>query len=340
MVVKKNAQVARKTGTVQKTIKKEAAKSDKCGAVSEDFEVDENARYSGKVTMFDRKGGYGFIVLDDEGVVPNNKVMVVWRDIKSSDRWPYLYKDLEVELALIKRRSRGGRNAGWEVKAHDVTMPGGADIAIQDESEEKREYVGEKNMRFTGSVKFYDPVKGFGYCTMEDGYEVPEGVPNELRISREEINAEAKNRPNLRMGMECEFGIYKSPKGIWSCYNITLPGGNLVDNKTVEQREEIKGTFEGTIAFWRADDGFGYVKLKDNKKLPAAAQKVLKESTAKHQSKNKRDGAELDEIIYFKKADRTGRGPLYGGDEIKCRVYTDYRGIGAFDVEVTKSSRA
>merc|ERR1719159_63513 len=111
--------------------------------------------------------------------------MVYWKAIQTDDRWPSLYKGYKCECSLKKQKK--GRET--TIAAKDVTAPGGENVAIQDENEDKKEYVGDKNMRFLGNVKFYDFQKGFGYVKLQEGYAIDEDVPKELRVVRAEINA-------------------------------------------------------------------------------------------------------------------------------------------------------
>ena len=91
---------------------------------------------------------------------------------------------------------------------------GGDPIALQDEIDNKREFVGERSLRFLGNVKFYDFNQGFGYVRLQDGYDIDDDVPEEFRIDRAEITSgEDGSVPRLRPGMEIEFGIFKTQKG-------------------------------------------------------------------------------------------------------------------------------
>jgi cold shock CspA family protein len=329
-------------GKVQKTVIKKTNKSatkknDKVGCVAEDFEVDSDARYAGKVDYFDRKGGYGFIAADEEDIIPGNRVMVHWREIKSEDRWPYLYKGLEVEFGLKKLKSKDRKS--WELKATEVTQIGGEPFNLCEESDKNREFCGDKNTRYTGAVKFFDNVRGFGYMTLEDGYDIPSDIPSDLRISREELNIEEKSVPRLRAGMECEFGIVKSVKGTWSAYNITLPGGEPLNDKVVQQREESSKKLSGKIAFWKADDNFGYIIPDNLNQLTKDQRAKLKESTEKHTKKNEKQGKEAcQEMLYFHKKDRANSGRMHRNDEVTFKVYTDYRGIGCYEVTQVKQN--
>ena len=78
---------------------------------------------------------------------------------------------------------------------------GGDPIALQDEIDDKREFVGERSLRFLGNVKFYDFNQGFGYVRLQDGYDIDDDVPEEFRIDRAEITSgEDGSVPRLRPG--------------------------------------------------------------------------------------------------------------------------------------------
>ena len=101
------------------------------------------------------------------------------------------------------------------MRAKQVTLPGGGKICLQEEVDDKREFVGERTLRYLGNVKFYNFSEGWGYVKLQDGYDIPESVPEEFRIYRSEITpGEDDSAPRLRAGMEIEFGIYKTKNGI------------------------------------------------------------------------------------------------------------------------------
>merc|ERR1719453_481467 len=101
-------------------------------------------RRSGQVVYYDKKRGFGFIQLDQSGVVPEDKIMVLWNEISSDDRWPFLYKTLQVEFQLKKVHKTGVTT----IQAKEVTAPGGEKLALQEEIDAKKEFVGDRNMRF------------------------------------------------------------------------------------------------------------------------------------------------------------------------------------------------
>merc|ERR1711971_281400 len=109
------------------------------------------------------------------------------------------------------------------VSATNVTMPGGSAVSVQDEADAKRTFVGGQNLRYTGNLKFYNPKKGFGYITIDDGF-VYDGhtVPKDIRVERAEVNAGGK-QPAEQKEIPVEFGIWKTNKGEYKAFNMTGP---------------------------------------------------------------------------------------------------------------------
>merc|ERR1712232_522765 len=98
-------------------------------AISKDFDIDKEARYTGTVVSYHKMKGCGFIKADDEDLVKEN-LFVYWKSIKSDDRFPSLQKDMKIEFGLAKKKNMNGK---WSLCAKQVTLPGGSNIAVQDE---------------------------------------------------------------------------------------------------------------------------------------------------------------------------------------------------------------
>lgn len=315
-----------KSKPVNKKIAKET-NAKKTGAVPKGFKIDENERYTGTVTRWMRSRGFGFVKLSKE-ISGVGEVMAYWKEIQSDDRWPCLQKDMTVEFGLKQQRN--------ELRAKEISLPGGEPIAVQESREDNFEYVGgDKNMRFLGNVKFFDFSKGFGYVKLQEGYDIPKDVPPEFRINRDEINADGAVR--LGKDMEIEFGITKNKKGVYGAFNVTLPGGEAVSRAVVEGRELVGNkTFEGEVTLWSFQGGWGWIKPDNPGALPAAAKKAIKEDHEKRAKKAEKKGKKevSTEAIYFRRGDMKTGGRVSKGNKVSFKVYTDKQGVGACEVEL------
>ena len=154
-------------------------------ALPDDCVVDEEKMYSGVVSAYYKFNGYGFITPDDKDALPSEKVFVHWKSITTSDRFPSLLKDQAVAFKVAKVEKHGVQT----LQAKLVTMPGGEAVSVQDESDEKKTFVGGKNLRYTGLLKFFVPKRGYGYIKIDPGFQYDkEGVPEEIRVETAEMN--------------------------------------------------------------------------------------------------------------------------------------------------------
>lgn len=191
------------------------------GVVPKDFEVDQDKRYTGTVSAYWKLQGYGFINVDAQGVVPDDKLFVYWTNIQSSDRFPQLTKGMQVEFSIVKEVKRGVTT----VNAGNVTLTGGVDVTLQDEADGKKTFVGGQQLRYTGKLKFFIPKRGYGYILMDEGFQFEvEGVPQQIRVEIAEVNAGGK-QPAYMKDVDVEFGIWQTQKGAFKAYNMTAPGG-------------------------------------------------------------------------------------------------------------------
>merc|ERR1719436_2327481 len=213
-----------------------------------DMVVDTETRYTGTVNSYYKWQGHGFITPSKSGIVPEDKLYVHWANIQTEDRYPHLMKDMVVEFSLMKWKDRGAET----LRAKFVTMPGGANIAVQDEEDAKtKTFVGGQNLRYTGNLKWYDPKKSLGIVTLDEGYALDSDVPKELQVEEDEVNCGGK-RPQVKMEkMAVEFGIYKNKKGKYLAYNMCLPGGGSMARENIEGRSSLgEATYTGEVAFW------------------------------------------------------------------------------------------
>merc|ERR1719158_2419116 len=104
---------------------------------------------------------------------------------------------MEVELSIMKVKDKF--SGIWTLKAKSVSMPGGNLIAVQDEMDaQTKQFVGGQHLRYTGQLQFFNPKRGFGWLTMDDGYALTEPVPKEMRVDLPEVNAGGKQPPWMR----------------------------------------------------------------------------------------------------------------------------------------------
>jgi len=301
-------------------------------AIPGDFTVDKEARHAGTVTAYNKWSGYGFIKPNQQGLVPEDKLYVHWSNIQSEDRFPFLQKDMEVEFGLMtyKATEYDGRIT---LRAKTVTLPGGSMVAVQDNLDaEKKTFIGGQNLRYTGQLKFYNPKQGFGYVTMDEGYQMEEEVRKELRVEEAEVSCGGKRPRRWLEGLSVEFGIWKTKTGQHLVYNMTLPGGVPMTQENMEHRQPVSGAlYQGQIAFWSWKQGWGHIEPDASAKLPPAVTAQMEEMVKSAQEKGKKPEGSL---LYFRKADLAGTSWLKKGQAVTFQVYTDDKGAGATGINV------
>lgn len=245
-----------------------------------------------------------------------------------------MHKGLAVEFNLEKIKREGK----WQVRATNCSNLGGESISLQDEIDDKREFVGEKSLRFLGNVKFYDFNQGFGYVCLQEGYDIDDAVPDEFRIDRAEIaTGEDGTLARLCPGMEIEFGIFKTKKDKYACYHVTMPGGDAITREVVEGRENTSDKFyTGEVSMWAWQKGYGWIEPDNMASLPKNIKDALAEDGKKRNEKAKKKGKKDSEItgaLYVRTGDKADRAErLSKGDKVKFNIYTDSQGVGATNV--------
>ncbi|CAE7849357.1 hcp [Symbiodinium microadriaticum] len=270
--------------------------------VPADFQVDSNARHFGTCVYYHKWRGYGFLEPTHVGTVPTNKVFVHWKQLTSDDRFPFLVKGMEVEFSLmVSKDFHRGLNT---LRAKNVTLVGGESIALQDELDAtEKQFVGGQHLRYTGTLKFYSPRHGFGYVMMDEGYDVEASVPLELRVDHEEVNAAGQQPVHMR-DIAVEFGIYRTDRGQYKVYNMTLQGGHPLTQDALENRISMgMGMYRGQIAFWNWRQGYGFIRPDPTAILPEKVVARLVEQAEAARKRGKRIAE--DSLLYFRRPDVT-----------------------------------
>lgn len=291
-------------------------------------QLDTNAQYMGTVVKYDKFRGFGMIELEQKGFVPGDQVFVYWKSINSNDRFPQLNKDMAVQLNLHQYSSK--KSGDTFVRAKNVSLPGGAPIVVQDDADaQKKSFVGGQNLRYTGMLLFYSKKTGSGKVKIDQGYAMPEPVPEEIRVEKAEVNC-GGTEPFGMKEKQVEFGIWKTKNGLFKVYNMTLPGGTPITREAFENRVFSGGkpfTGEVTVNMWK--QGWGFIAVDNPATLPPnvrAAMQQAKESAKKPpQDPNA-------EVLYFRTDDIQEGVWLKKGQKVEFQVYTDDKGAGAKDI--------
>lgn len=302
------------------------------------FEVDPNARYTGTVSFYHKWKGYGFVELAQTGVVPQDRLFVHWRNIQSDDRYPFLVKGLEVEFGLMKFHDKFKWNQAATVRANFVTLVGGTNIAMQDDVDaQEKEFVGGQHLRYTGNLKFFNPRKGFGYVTMDEGYDVDATVPTDLRVETVEVNC-AGARPMPMKDLAVEFGIWKTAprngqaRDGYKVYNMTLPGGHPLTQDALENRITMGvQSYSGSIAIWNWRQGWGFIRADPYCVLPPRVTTKLEQQQQAAISRGRKVSMD-DKMFYFRRVDcMQGYNPNKDM-QVSFQLYIDDKGVGAYEV--------
>lgn len=299
-------------------------------AVPETFIVDPNTRYTGTVKIYRKFSGYGFIDMEQKGIVPGDAIYVHWRSLQTEDRYPMLAQGMTVELSIMKVKDK--RSGVWTLKSSAVTMPGGTPIAVQDELDaQHKEFVGGQHLRYTGQLQFFSPKRGFGWLTMDDGYALSEPVPKELRVDLPEVNAGGRQPPHMKE-VAVEFGIVKTRRGGFKGYNMTLPGGMPMTQEGLEHRVVLGArTFLGTVEIYNWTRGWGFIKGAPGQVFPPNVVSKIKQQQEESTKRGKTiTGGDL--MLYFRKDDINFGVEIDQGKQVSFKVYTDDRGAGACEI--------
>ncbi len=148
----------------------------------------------GTVKFFNSGKGFGFIQQDGGGED-------VFVHISSVERAGLegLAEGQQLEFNLVDR--------GGKISASDLQVVGDV-IAVEKKEAPQRELTGEKA---TGTVKFFNSMKGFGFITRDDGQ--PDAFVHISAVERSGMQ-------NLNEGDRLEFDIEVDRRGKYSAVNL------------------------------------------------------------------------------------------------------------------------
>jgi len=290
-------------------------------------------KVTGTVIRYFRTRGCGFIKPQEGG----EKVFVHWEDLVTDDDWPFVKKGTKVEYLVVDKDGKP--------TAKDVTLLGGEKIPIFTKPLKNVE-INEEDT-FTGSVKFYDFRKGFGYVK-PDGKIIWKGESSAgwgLHFTRDTIRTiDAGKGMVLRVptGLRVSFKVYKSAKGLCACEvqneNKTpikfvpwIEVGNrkrkrqdkLMSNEPAKTKGELieereidfdEKTYMGTVMSYKPEKEFGFIN-------------ISQEIWFKNASVKQRIFVRKEDIVCY--SDEIG---LTEGCAVKFKIYKDSKGLGACEV--------
>lgn len=149
----------------------------------------------GKVKFFNAAKGFGFIQQDSGGEDVFVHISAVERAGLES-----LGEGQELEFNLVDR--------GGKVSAQDLQILGDVVAAPADSGPPKRELTGDKA---SGTVKFFNAMKGFGFITRDDGQ--PDAFVHISAVERSGLSG-------IDEGQRYEFDLEVDRRGKYSAVNL------------------------------------------------------------------------------------------------------------------------
>jgi len=219
----------------------------------------------GTVVNFRARNGFGFI--QPEGTEGKDaQVFAHWKQIKTKAKWPTLEEGQVVQYDLEDIKGKE--------QAANICLPGGKPIKASNKIHEGKKY-GKKKV--TGTVKFFDNRKGFGFITPEDedlelnGNTLEDGDGKKgVYFQREDITAAGEGDARVDDDTEVAFVLYTREEKEGLCAGkITLPDGKAIEyipkEYTEEELAEFKAKREEKQAEAKKKKGSGKKKGKKRK---------------------------------------------------------------------------
>ena len=150
---------------------------------------------SGKVKFFNAQKGFGFIARDDGGEDVFVHISAVERAGLDG-----LAENQELQFNLVDR--------GGKISASDLQVVGDVIPVEQRAAAPQRQLTGEKA---TGTVKFFNSMKGFGFITRDDGQ--PDAFVHISAVERSGLQG-------LNEGDKLEFDLEVDRRGKYSAVNL------------------------------------------------------------------------------------------------------------------------
>jgi len=170
--------------------------------------MSSDGKVKGVVKSFFRGRGFGFIKPKEGG----DEVFVHWDDLITDDHWPFVERGTEVEFLKVKNEDK--------YAAKEVTLANGENIPVFTKPYDDR--VVNEDVTFTGSVKFFDGWKGFGFVKPDEeiSWEDTNTSGEGLFFSRDALIATGAGKGmmlRVKDGLRVSFKVYKDGKGLGAC---------------------------------------------------------------------------------------------------------------------------
>jgi len=190
-------------------------------------------KMKGIVVRFDRRKGFGFIQPEKEDAKP---VFVHWSEIHTDEQWPVLENGAEVQFILNEKDDRGKRSA------EKVTKVGGGKIKNKEDERD----IDEENI-YTGTVKFFDGRKGFGFIIPDEEIEyggqtaTTSSEDGGVYVGREDIIISEGSDARLNPDTKVQFQVYKGKTSMGACMVQSEDGTPYEYKRSPKRKWNTKG---------------------------------------------------------------------------------------------------